>query len=230
MSTKPKAPTTSSSPLRSSSSSSSLGVASSTNTGTILTSRPSATLRTPVNPPTQVGANTVPMSSPVVRKSSLTSTTPSPASSTSTTPTFSQQSATAPAAVKKPAAVPATKAPSAIAAAFMAPGLSAASLIAPQSFAPRLDDRSPAAGVKKIRSSSSRFRTYGSVELAKLPDIMDASLKDRPVLIVEKIRQCTNVFNFMDPAADVRSKDIKRLALTELVYYFQERNQVSSLL
>ena len=36
-------------------------------------------------------------------------------------------------------------------------------------------------------------------------------------LLVNKLRQCCTVFDFMDPVADLKGKEIKRSALTELV-------------
>lgn len=37
--------------------------------------------------------------------------------------------------------------------------------------------------------------------------------------MIKKLLQCCNVFNFMDPVSDVKSKEIKRACLNELVDY-----------
>ena len=36
-------------------------------------------------------------------------------------------------------------------------------------------------------------------------------------LMIKKLNQCCNVFNFMDPMIDVKNKEIKRATLSELI-------------
>lgn len=47
----------------------------------------------------------------------------------------------------------------------------------------------------------------------------DAIQGDREQLILQKLRQCCYVFDFNDPMADLRAKEIKRAALNEILDY-----------
>lgn len=49
--------------------------------------------------------------------------------------------------------------------------------------------------------------------------IVDTPPNDQQDLFIKKLLQCCNVFNFMDPVADLKSKEIKRACLNELVDY-----------
>ena len=56
------------------------------------------------------------------------------------------------------------------------------------------------------------------------PDIAPLSVADTPGseqqdLFIKKLQQCCVVFDFMDPVADLKSKEIKRACLNELVDY-----------
>lgn len=46
--------------------------------------------------------------------------------------------------------------------------------------------------------------------------VLDTATGDQPGLVVRKLQQCCVVFNFDDPLADVKSKEVKRAALNEL--------------
>ncbi len=52
-----------------------------------------------------------------------------------------------------------------------------------------------------------------------LPLFRDVAPAERPPLFLRKLRLCTYTFDFADPAADVREKEMKRQALMDLVDY-----------
>lgn len=52
-----------------------------------------------------------------------------------------------------------------------------------------------------------------------LPLFRDAAPGERQDLFLRKLRLCTFTFDFADPAADVREKEMKRQALMDLVDY-----------
>eukprot|EP00053_Salpingoeca_punica_P009055 m.80966 g.80966 ORF g.80966 m.80966 type:complete len:564 (-) comp14862_c0_seq2:208-1899(-) len=84
----------------------------------------------------------------------------------------------------------------------------------------KLGDRIPLIKKDSQRQSSSRFRDAKKAELVKLPNITDVPAKDRPALVVEKLRQCSATFDFTVALNDIRSKEIKRAALNELIEFF----------
>jgi len=47
--------------------------------------------------------------------------------------------------------------------------------------------------------------------------ISDTAAGDQSALVVRKLQQCCVVFNFDDPLADVKSKEVKRACLNELI-------------
>lgn len=75
-------------------------------------------------------------------------------------------------------------------------------------------------GRKQKRSQgSSHYRTKGQTELQALPQLKDTPPSEQQELFIKKLQQCFMVFNFMDPVADLKSKEIKRATLNELVDY-----------
>lgn len=52
--------------------------------------------------------------------------------------------------------------------------------------------------------------------------VVDASAADQPSLLVRKLKQCCLVFDFDDPLSDVKSKEVKRLCLTELIDFISK--------
>jgi len=46
---------------------------------------------------------------------------------------------------------------------------------------------------------------------------IDTAAGEQPGLVVRKLQQCCVVFNFDDPLADVKSKEVKRACLNELI-------------
>lgn len=48
---------------------------------------------------------------------------------------------------------------------------------------------------------------------------LDTAPQEQQDLFIKKLLQCCNVFNFLDPLMEVKSKEIKRACLNELVDY-----------
>ncbi|RWS08391.1 serine/threonine-protein phosphatase 2A 56 kDa regulatory subunit epsilon-like isoform [Dinothrombium tinctorium] len=72
---------------------------------------------------------------------------------------------------------------------------------------------------QKKSQGSSRYRISSDVELQQLPLLKDVSPSEQEALFVKKLRQCCIVFDFMDPIADLKGKEIKRATLHELADY-----------
>ena len=49
--------------------------------------------------------------------------------------------------------------------------------------------------------------------------IADTPASEQQDLFIHKLLQCCVVFNFMDPVSDLKSKEVKRACLNELVDY-----------
>jgi hypothetical protein len=71
----------------------------------------------------------------------------------------------------------------------------------------------------KRQQGSSRYLNSGTRELEPLPSIKDAPVQEQQELFIKKLKQCCVVFDFMDPVADLKSKEIKRACLNEIVDY-----------
>ncbi|KAF8384686.1 pptr-2 [Pristionchus pacificus] len=70
------------------------------------------------------------------------------------------------------------------------------------------------------RQSSSLFTISQDRQLTKLAAIKDVADPEREELIIQKIRQCTVVFDFSnDPLSDLKYKEVKRAALNEMNEY-----------
>lgn len=72
---------------------------------------------------------------------------------------------------------------------------------------------------QKKSQGSSRYRSSSDVELQLLPQLKDVPASDQEDLFIRKLHQCSVVFDFMDPVADLKGKEIKRATLNELVDY-----------
>jgi len=72
---------------------------------------------------------------------------------------------------------------------------------------------------QKKSQGSSRYRTGGDVELTTLPLLKDVPSSEQEELFIRKLRQCCVGFDFMDPVADLKGKEIKRATLNEIVDY-----------
>ncbi|KAH8805963.1 protein phosphatase 2A regulatory B subunit [Xylogone sp. PMI_703] len=76
------------------------------------------------------------------------------------------------------------------------------------------------------RQHSSRFDISPQRELEKLPGFHEVSPNRRQELFMQKIDQCNVIFDFNDATTDMKSKEIKRLALHELLDYVANNRQV----
>lgn len=78
------------------------------------------------------------------------------------------------------------------------------------------------------RQHSSRFDVSDqrTRDLEKLPGFHEVPPNRRQDLFMQKIDQCNVIFDFNDPSADPKSKEIKRMALHELLDYVANNRQV----
>ena len=78
------------------------------------------------------------------------------------------------------------------------------------------------------RQHSSRFdiSEQRHRDLEKLPGFHEVPPNRRQDLFMQKIDQCNIIFDFNDPTADMKSKEIKRLALHELLDYVANNRSV----
>ncbi|KAK4138652.1 protein phosphatase 2A regulatory B subunit [Trichocladium antarcticum] len=76
------------------------------------------------------------------------------------------------------------------------------------------------------RQHSSRFDISAHRELEKLPGFHEVPPGRREDLFMKKIEQCNVIFDFNDASTDMKSKEIKRLALHELLDYVANNRQV----
>ncbi|XP_078260901.1 serine/threonine-protein phosphatase 2A 56 kDa regulatory subunit alpha isoform isoform X1 [Rhinoraja longicauda] len=71
---------------------------------------------------------------------------------------------------------------------------------------------------QKRSQGSSQFRSRGSpIEIQLLPPLKDAPNPDQHDLFCQKLQQCCVIFDFMDSVSDLKSKEVKRATLNELV-------------
>ncbi|KAM5129503.1 serine/threonine-protein phosphatase 2A 56 kDa regulatory subunit gamma isoform 1-T1 [Mantella aurantiaca] len=80
---------------------------------------------------------------------------------------------------------------------------------------------------KEKRQSSSRFNVSNNRELQKLPALKDVPPAEQEKLFVQKLRQCCVLFDFVsDPLSDLKWKEVKRAALSEMVEYITHNRNV----
>ncbi|XP_060037022.1 serine/threonine-protein phosphatase 2A 56 kDa regulatory subunit gamma isoform isoform X2 [Erinaceus europaeus] len=80
---------------------------------------------------------------------------------------------------------------------------------------------------KEKRQSSSRFSASTNRELQKLPSLKDVPPADQEKLFIQKLRQCCVLFDFVsDPLSDLKWKEVKRAALSEMVEYITHNRNV----
>ncbi|XP_013871176.1 serine/threonine-protein phosphatase 2A 56 kDa regulatory subunit alpha isoform [Austrofundulus limnaeus] len=81
---------------------------------------------------------------------------------------------------------------------------------------------------KSVRKAQKQRRSQGSsqyrsqstpVELSPLPQLKDAQSTEQHELFTQKLQQCCTLFDFIDSVADLKSKEVKRATLNELVDY-----------
>jgi serine/threonine-protein phosphatase 2A regulatory subunit B' len=82
--------------------------------------------------------------------------------------------------------------------------------------------------IRKDRNrGSSRFNISKNREIQKLPPLKDASVANREELFIQKLRQCCVIFDFnLDPLSDLKYKEVKRAAITELVEFMTSQRGV----
>uniref|UniRef100_A0A452T7G7 Serine/threonine-protein phosphatase 2A 56 kDa regulatory subunit n=1 Tax=Ursus maritimus TaxID=29073 RepID=A0A452T7G7_URSMA len=80
---------------------------------------------------------------------------------------------------------------------------------------------------KEKRQNSSRFNASNNRELQKLPSLKDVPPADQEKLFIQKLRQCCVLFDFVsDPLSDLKWKEVKRAALSEMVEYITHNRNV----
>ncbi|XP_060611197.1 serine/threonine-protein phosphatase 2A 56 kDa regulatory subunit gamma isoform isoform X2 [Anolis sagrei] len=85
----------------------------------------------------------------------------------------------------------------------------------------------PAVSKKEKRQSSSRFSISNNRELQKLPALKDVPPAEQEKLFIQKLRQCCVLFDFVsDPLSDLKWKEVKRAALSEMVEYITHNRNV----
>ncbi|CAG0882975.1 unnamed protein product [Cyprideis torosa] len=70
---------------------------------------------------------------------------------------------------------------------------------------------------KTKKKQGSRYRNGTEIELQALAQMKDVPPHEQEELFIRKLRQCCASFDFMDPVADLKGKEIKRTTLNELV-------------
>lgn len=109
------------------------------------------------------------------------------------------------------------------------PSLLSAASPPPSSYAKNvaLGDRLALSAKKEgVRQNSSRFRSFKKVELSKLASLKEVPAKERGALFIEKVRQCSHLFDFTEALSELKSKEIKRAALHELIEYISNNRKV----
>ncbi|KAJ3101141.1 Serine/threonine-protein phosphatase 2A 56 kDa regulatory subunit delta isoform [Physocladia obscura] len=76
------------------------------------------------------------------------------------------------------------------------------------------------------RQRSSRFHITERVELERLPGFKDVAVNERTELFLKKLAQCNVMFDFNDSMLDLKGKEVKRQALSELVDYISNNRGV----
>uniref|UniRef100_A0A1I7XNY3 Serine/threonine protein phosphatase 2A regulatory subunit n=1 Tax=Heterorhabditis bacteriophora TaxID=37862 RepID=A0A1I7XNY3_HETBA len=71
---------------------------------------------------------------------------------------------------------------------------------------------------RRVRDHIFYFVLNKSISIVKLNlTIIDTPINEQPALVVQKLVQCQKIFDFYDPVAQLKSKEIKRAALNELI-------------
>ncbi|CAJ0582387.1 unnamed protein product, partial [Mesorhabditis spiculigera] len=87
----------------------------------------------------------------------------------------------------------------------------------------------PAVPHKERRPSLSRFSISNNRKLEQLPNIIDVPAADREHLFIQKLRQCSVVFDFgkdVFDASKLNDMEVKRATLNELIDYVSRNRQV----
>ncbi|XP_060257921.1 serine/threonine-protein phosphatase 2A 56 kDa regulatory subunit gamma isoform isoform X14 [Ovis aries] len=101
-------------------------------------------------------------------------------------------------------------------------------IAAPSAVSSKIKVPAPQPIVKKDkRQNSSRFSASNNRELQKLPSLKDVPPADQEKLFIQKLRQCCVLFDFVsDPLSDLKWKEVKRAALSEMVEYITHNRNV----
>ncbi|KAF9069926.1 phosphatase 2A regulatory B subunit-domain-containing protein [Rhodocollybia butyracea] len=87
-------------------------------------------------------------------------------------------------------------------------------------------DTIPIVGKPPRKQRSSRFVVTEKVDIERLPPFMETSPNERPVLFIEKLRQCRVLFDFNDASAELKGKQIKAQTLHEMLEYITTQRGV----
>ncbi|XP_078085955.1 serine/threonine-protein phosphatase 2A 56 kDa regulatory subunit alpha isoform [Mustelus asterias] len=80
---------------------------------------------------------------------------------------------------------------------------------------------------QKRSQGSSQFRSRSSpVEILLLPPLKDAPNAEQHDLFCQKLQQCCVIFDFLDSVSDLKSKEVKRATLNELVDFLTSNRGV----
>ncbi|VDM98723.1 unnamed protein product [Thelazia callipaeda] len=85
----------------------------------------------------------------------------------------------------------------------------------------------PSLARRDRRQSSSLFLVSANRELLELPSIRDAEPEAQEEIFIQKLRQCSVVFDFViNPLSDLKFKEVKRATLSELTDYIMNCKNV----
>ncbi|XP_064784744.1 serine/threonine-protein phosphatase 2A 56 kDa regulatory subunit gamma isoform-like isoform X1 [Oncorhynchus masou masou] len=91
----------------------------------------------------------------------------------------------------------------------------------------RVKPGSNSAVKRERRLSASAFPISTNRKLQTLPAIKDCAPAEQEKLFVQKLRQCCVLFDFLsDPLSDLKWKEVKRAALSEMVEYITHNRNV----
>lgn len=76
------------------------------------------------------------------------------------------------------------------------------------------------------RHNSSRLEISEKRELKRLPSFDEVPAEERYHLFLQKVEQCKVIFDFSDPSSDIEGKDIKRVALHELLDFITSNHVI----
>lgn len=73
---------------------------------------------------------------------------------------------------------------------------------------------------------SSHYKQKPATELQALAPLKDASQTEQNDLFLKKMEQCSYVFDFSEPTSDLKSKEVKRACLSELIEFVSTNRNV----
>ncbi|GHJ85301.1 hypothetical protein NliqN6_1703 [Naganishia liquefaciens] len=87
-------------------------------------------------------------------------------------------------------------------------------------------DTIPIVGKSPRKQRSSRFHVTERVDLDKLPGFMEVPPQERNDLFIQKLHQCSVVFDFNDASGDMKGKQVKAQTLHEMLEYITTQRGV----